>query len=124
MNAEQREQAILKNMQALKISRKEAEELVADDEAVDRGEPLPWDLNEEQIKNQRKLANANTRKSSGTVKRTKKENPDKLELIACMQEALKIMHGVENLTCTNAERTIDFVYNDVNYTLTLTAHRK
>ena len=124
MNAEQREQAILRNMQALKITRAEAEELVADDEAVDRGEPLPWDLNAEQIKNQRKLANANTRKSSGTVKRTKKENHDKQELITCAKDAFSILPGVSNLTCTNAERTIDFVYNDINYTLTLTAHRK
>ena len=124
MTPEQRENAILRNMQALKITRKEAEDLVADDEAVDRGEPMPWDLTPEQMKNSRKLANATTRKTSGTAKRTKKENHDKQELITCAKDAFSILPGVENLTCTNVERTIDFVYNDVNYTLTLTAHRK
>ena len=125
MTPEQREHAIVRNMQALRISRKEAEELVADDEAVDRGEAMPWDLTAEQIKNQRKLANATTRKTNGaSVKRTKKENPDKQAIITCVQEALASMEDVESLTCTNAERALDFTYNGISYTVTLTAHRK
>ena len=124
MTPEQRERAIIRNMQALRITRKEAEELVADDEAVDRGEAMPWDLTPEQMKNARKLANVTTRKSSGTVKRTKKENPDKQSIITCVQEALAGMDGIQELTCTNAERTIDFTLNEIRYTITLTAHRK
>ena len=119
------EELVLKNMRALGITRKEAEELVEDDEAVDRGEAMPWDLTDEQMKNARKAANATTRKTSGTpTKRTKKENPDKQAIITCLQEALARMEGVDGLTCTNAERTLDFTFNDVNYTISLTAHRK
>ena len=125
MTAEQRERAIIKNMQALKITRKEAEELVADDEAVDRGESLPWDLTPEQMKNARKMANATTRKSSGKATNAKKkENPDKQSIITCLHEALASMDGVESLTCTNAERTIDFTFNGISSTVSLTAHRK
>ena len=75
MTHEQRERAIVRNMQALGITRKEAEDLIDDDEAVDRGESLPWDLTPEQMKQARKYANASTRKSGGAVNRTKKENP-------------------------------------------------
>jgi len=124
MKPAEKENLILKNMRALGITRQEAEQLIADDEAVDRGEAMPWDLTPEQMKNARKLANATTRKTNKEIKRTKKENPDKQTIIACMHEALASMDGVDTLTCTNAERTIDFMYNDVNYTLTLTAHRK
>jgi len=124
MNAEQREKAIVRNMQALKITRKEAEELVDDDEAVDRGEALPWDLTPEQMKNARKMANATTRKSSGKSERVKKVNLDKRILITCLQEGLASMDEVEALTCTNVERTLDFTYKGISYTVSLTAHRK
>ena len=125
MRPDVKEELVLKNMRALGITRKEAEELVEDDEAVDRGEAMPWDLTDEQMKNARKAANATTRKTSGTpTKRTKKENPDKQAIITCLQEALARMEGVDGLTCTNAERTLDFTFNDVNYTISLTAHRK
>ena len=124
MNAKQREEAIIRNMKALGISRKEAEDLVDDDEAVDRGESLPWDLTPEQMKNARKMANATTRKSNGKTERTKKVNPDKRILITCLQEGLAGMDGLEALTCTNAERTLDFTYNGISYTVSLTAHRK
>ena len=68
------EKLIEKHMRTLKCTREEAIQLIKDDEDVDRGIAKPWDLTPEQIKNQRKLANATTRKRSGTVNRTKKEN--------------------------------------------------
>lgn len=111
-------------MRTLGCTEAEAVELIKDDADVDKGIAKPWDLTAEQIKNQRKLANATTRKSSGTVKRTKKENPDKQNIITCVHDGLVNMEGIEGLTCTNAERTVDFTLNGINYTLTLTAHRK
>ena len=124
MRPELKETLIEKNMRALGISRKEAEELVDDDEAVDRGEEMPWDLTAEQMKNARKAANATTRKTSATTtKRTKKDNPDKKYLIA------NLVHGIptdeiENLKIVNDERSFDFTFNGVNYSVSLTAHRK
>ena len=52
MKPAEKETLILKNMRALGISRQEAEQLIADDEAVDRGEAMPWDLTPEQMKNE------------------------------------------------------------------------
>jgi hypothetical protein len=125
MTPEQKEKAIIRNMQALKISRKEAEELVEDDEAVDRGEELPWDLTPEQMRNARKAANVTTRKSSGTAaKRVKKENPDKKYIIASLYAGMQKTDNIENLQITNIERSFDFTYNGVNYSVSLTAHRK
>lgn len=124
MRPELKETLIEKNMRALGITRKEAEELVEDDEAVDRGEEMPWDLTAEQMKNARKAANATTRKTSATpTKRTKKDNPDKKYLIA------NLVHGIptdeiENLKIVNDERSFDFTFNGVNYSVSLTAHRK
>ena len=119
------EKLIQKHMQTLKCTREEAIQLIKDDEDVDRGIAKPWDLTPEQIKNQRKIANVSTRKRTGETKaRTKKENPDKQAIITCMQEALASMDGVDGLTFTNAERTLDFTFNDINYTISLTAHRK
>lgn len=112
-------------MRTLGCTEAEAIELIKDDADVDKGIAKPWDLNAEQIKNQRKLANATTRKSSGTsMKRTKKENPDKQNIITCVHDGLASMDGIEGLTCTNAERTVDFTLNGISYTITLTAHRK
>ena len=121
MTHEQRERAIVRNMQALGITRKEAEDLVDDDEAVDRGESLPWDLTPEQMKQARKYANASTRKSGGAVNRTKKENPVKQAVISKVAEALA---GYDNVSVTNPERVVDFEVDGVRYSLTLTAHRK
>lgn len=124
MRPDLKETLIEKNMRALGITRKEAEELIEDDEAVDRGEEMPWDLTAEQMKNARKAANATTRKTSKTTTpRTKKDNPDKKYLIA------NLVHGiptdeVENLKIVNDERSFDFTYNGVNYSVSLTAHRK
>lgn len=116
------EKLIAKHMRTLKCTREEAIQLIKDDEDVDRGIAKPWDLTPEQIKNQRKLANATTRKRIGTVNRTKKENPDKQKIVSLIAESLKA--EIENVSVTNAERTIDFTFNDVKYTVSLTAHRK
>ena len=124
MRPELKETLIEKNMRALGITRKEAEELVEDDEAVDRGEEMPWDLTAEQMKNARKAANATTRKTSTTpTKRTKKDNPDKKYLIDALFRGLP-KDEIENLKIVNDERSFDFTYNGVNYSVSLTAHRK
>ena len=124
MRPELKETLIEKNMRALGITRKEAEELVEDDEAVDRGEEMPWDLTAEQMKNARKAANATTRKASTTpTKRTKKDNPDKKYLIDALFRGLP-KDEIENLKIVNDERSFDFTYNGVNYSVSLTAHRK
>lgn len=119
------EKLITHHMRTLGCTREEAIQLIQDDADVDRGIPKPWDLTPEQMKNARKLANATTRKTSGTVNRTRKENPMKQAVIACVADALQGFKDAEQVTVSNAERTVDFIGTDgVKYTLTLTAHRK
>lgn len=118
------EKLIEKHMRTLKCTREEAIQLIMDDADVDRGIAKPWDLTKEQMKNARKLANATTRKTSGTVKRTKKENPFKQAVVALLADALNGAENVSAVNVTNAERTVDFTDADGNaYTITLTAHR-
>ena len=115
------EKMIQHHMQTLKCTRDEAIQLIKDDADVDRGVSKPWDLTAEQKANQRKLTRAGTRKTSGAVNRTKKDNPAKRAIIKAVADALTMCDSV---IITNAERTIDFTGADgVSYTLTLTAHR-
>lgn len=118
------EKLIQHHMRTLKCSREEAIQLIQDDLDVDRGIAKPWDLTKEQMKNARKLANATTRKTSGTATRAKKENPAKQTIVSAVAEALQNCTECASVTVTNAERTVDFVGADgTEYTLTLTAHR-
>lgn len=119
------EKLIEKHMRTLKCTREEAIQLIKDDEDVDRGIAKPWDLTPEQIKNQRKLANVSTRKRTGETKpRTKKENPDKKYILACLFAGIEKTGEMEKLIITNDERSFDFTFNGVNYSVSLTAHRK
>lgn len=71
------------------ISLKEAMDLVEDDKAVDRGEPLPWDLTEEELKNQKEVLKLGGGKIKKEKKpREKKENPEKQELFNWLCENL------------------------------------
>ncbi len=115
------EKMIAHHMRTLGCTREEAIALIQDDADVDRGIAKPWDLTPEQMKNARKLTNATTRKSSGSVKRTKKENPTKQVIISTVANALA---GYDNVKVSNPERVVDFEVDGVRYSLTLTAHRK
>lgn len=115
------EKMIAHHMRTLGCTREEAIALIQDDADVDRGIAKEWDLTPEQLKNQRKIANAKTRKPSGPVKRTKKDNPTKQAVIATVAKALE---GYDNVVVANPERVVDFEVDGVRYSLTLTAHRK
>ena len=118
------ENLIAKHMRTLKCTREEAIQLIKDDDDVDHNIAKPWDLTKEQMKNARKLANATTRKSSGTVNRTKKENPAKQAIVKAIEEAMQACAECASVKVTNTERTVDVVGADgTEYTITLTAHR-
>ena len=113
------EAKIALHMRTLKCSREEAVQLIKDDEAVDKGLPLPWDLTPEQAKEARKARRADGRKVTSSVARTRKENPVKRAVIASLAECLQAYDP----TISNAEKAIDFTIDGVSYTVTLTAHR-
>lgn len=116
------ENLIALHMRTLKCTREEAIQLIQDDKETDRGIAHEWDLSAEQMKNARKLANAGTRKVTTTT-RTRKENPVKQEIISTIYQCMSGYAGAENVNIANAERTVDFTVDGVNYTVTLTAHR-
>lgn len=114
------EKMILHHMKALGCSREEAIQLIQDDKDVDKGVSKPWDMTKEELQNARKLMRSGTRKTSGNVSRTKKENPSKRAIISAIADSLSAYNAV----ISNAERTIELTDSDgICYTVTLTAHR-
>lgn len=100
----------------------EIQQLIIDDEKVDKGEPLPWDLTPEQKKNQKKALSTGTRVQKTPTKKEKKVNPTKQEVINLMFEVLNQKY--ENVNITNAERMIAFSINELNFEITLTQKRE
>lgn len=113
------------------------EEMIEDDKAVDRNEPLPWDMSKEEHKKAMKYANADehkkpAEKKSPTVynwntdgkKRT--ENVTKIELIAALAQFLTDNENFscENVTITNKQGKVEFTVNGNSFSFSLTQHRK
>ena len=106
-------ETIMKN---LGVSEEEAKEILASDKEIDRGAKL-FELDPELEAGAKKARRAE-RKTTAPVKREKKVNPDKREIIQVLDDALcNLVDNVEDIT--NTEREIIFWYNDVKYKLTL-----
>lgn len=111
-------------MRNLKCSREEAEQIVADDKAIDRGERMVFDLSKEEEKQALKYANTGTRKTDGVkTERKRKENPTKASVIAEIGKFLT-ENGYEMVEITNKERQIAFKIGENAYELTLVQKRK
>lgn len=111
-------------MRNLKCSREEAEQIVADDKAIDRGERMDFDLTPEQEKQAKKYANTGTRKTDGAkTERKRKENPTKASVIAEISKFLA-ENGYDFVEITNKERQIAFKIGENAYELTLVQKRK
>ena len=121
---EKRNEKALKLMAQLDCSYEEAYQVVLDDEAVDRGEALPWDLTKEQLKESKKARQADRKKADKPVKKEKKKNVAKENIIKELFEALEKNEKYENLSITNAERQIAFTLGDMNFELTLVQKRE
>ena len=93
------------------------------DNEADHDRPTPYDLTPEQEKaSQEARKGARAVNAYGkTVKRERKPNADKQEIIQTIDDALCDL--VDNVTVSNKERQIDFEFNGVQYSVTLTAHR-
>lgn len=90
---------------------------------IDKGNPTPYDLTEEQQKQVKAMRkNAKSEKSVNaygkTVKRERKPNEAKREIVEIVAQAL-IANGY-TVSVSNVERQIDFG----DFSLTLTQHRK
>lgn len=116
------ETQVEKLMRLLQCSKEEAEQVIADDKAIDRGERMEFDLSPEAEKEAKKMANTGTRKATKT-ERKRKENPTKAHAITEIAQFL-IENGYEMVNITNAERQIAFKIGENDFELTLVQKRK
>lgn len=117
-----------KIMRILEVDEKTADEILATDKAIDRGERMDFDLDPETEKMAKKMANAGTRKKPtvynfDTSKRQRKENPTKANLISTLYDFLARETSCENIKITNKERQIAFSCGENNFELTLVQKR-
>ena len=111
-------------MKNLRCSRAEAEEILAEDKKIDRGEKVAFDLDETAHKQAMKNANAGTRTAKeGKTARKPKENPTKEGVIAQVANFLS-ENGYNSVEITNKTRQINFKIGEDVYELTLIAKRK
>ena len=118
------ETQVEKLMRVLKCSKEEAEQIVADDKAIDRGERMAFDLDPQDEKQAKKYANTGTRQTSGEkTERKRKENPTKSSIISEIAQFLT-ENGYEMVEITNKERQIALKVGENAYELTLVQKRK
>ena len=122
-------------MKKLGLSDEEIAELIASDNAIDKGEKMEFDLTKEQEKNAKAYTKAgSTAKKAPTVykldnaqgKRSRKENPTKAGIITELAKFLQEIseNACENVEITNKERQIAFKIGENSYELTLVQKRK
>ena len=98
-------------MRSLKCSRAEAEEILAEDKKIDRGEVVDFDLSAEEHKRAMKNANTGTREPKGekTAKK-QRENPEKEQIIQVLATFLResAIFEPNSVEITNKTRQISF----------------
>lgn len=125
MTATEREKSILKHMTLLKCTREEAEEIVACDERIDKGEKL-FELSAEQEKASKKaraIGTKTTPTKATATKRERKADNDKAMLIDEIKSAIEGLECVEGVEVTNAEREMLFHCNGRKFKIVLSAPR-
>lgn len=113
----------LENLMKLGMTEAEAREVLEADRKIEKGEKMSFDLTKEQEKATRNMRQADRKPFVPKLdKRERKPNEPKREIIQVLDEALTDL--VDDVTVTNVERQIDFIYNDVKYRIVLSAPRK
>lgn len=113
-----KEKAIQNYMKSLGISREDAEQLWEDDQADyigEQGEEMT--LKAKEIRRYEQSAEKKERKP-----REKKLDEDKVKIINFLQRVM-IDSDALNVEIKNEQREITFIFNDAEYSLTLTKHR-
>ena len=117
-------------MRLLKCSREEAESVIKDDEAIDKGVKL-FELTDEQKANVKKMTKAGTRETKKPFvpdlkPRERKKNATKSAIIAALAKFLTENEEilVENLQILNEEKLISFSIGENTYELDLKQKRK
>lgn len=118
------EKEILHAMKTLDLTREEAIEMLQEDAEIERGAD-PHPLTAEQEKASKAARIVSTGPRTTPIKRERKPNEDKRELIAAIEEMLTYSDiQAEGVTITNPERQIDFEFRGNRYRVVLSAPRK
>lgn len=113
-----------KLMRLLDITEAEAEDIIATDKAIDKGERVYFDLDLETEKQAKKMVNVEThKKADAKVPRTRKENPTKATIISEIS-AFLTENDYESIEIINKERQIAFKVGEDSFELTLVQKRK
>ena len=114
-----------KLMKNLGLTAAEAEEELAYDKAVEKGQKTEYDLTKDQEKEVRKYRQADRTKPfvPDLKPRERKANEPKRELIEIVKKALENA-GITDISVTNVERQLDFSMDNVKYRIVLSAPRK
>jgi hypothetical protein len=117
------EERAKKYMNLLNVNYDEALQMVKDDDTIDNGGKCDWEveLTPEQKKIVRKARMADREVKMEKTKRTRKENPDKQNLIEKFREVLE--NETDEIEVLNPEREIAFIYNGTRYKITLSSPR-
>lgn len=111
---------------SLKISIEEAKQVLEMDKRIDRGEKL-FELPPELEAGAKKARRAD-RKKVENVKRERKPDEDKRDLIryfeSKLDDAHRVDYDVNDIHVVNPERELEFTYNGIKYRLTLMRPRK
>lgn len=119
------EKQILRIMEGLKCSKEEAIEIHKSDLAIDKNEPMPFDLPKEQEKIAKKYTHTGTKKTVyNFTKRERKPNEVKQAIVQELFELFNQKEGVTEAQVTNKERQISFKYEDNVFEVTLVQKRK
>lgn len=118
------DEAVKKIMGILGCSEQEAQNVVATDKKIDKGEKL-FSLNPEEEKASKKARRAPTVYNFDTSKRKKVENLVKRDLIQQLFQFLNSLNEViTNIQVVNPERIISFDVQGNTYEFTLVQKRK
>lgn len=116
------EKLIKQHMEKWGCTREEAIQLIADDDAIDKGAKL-FELDPELAKGAKKARQADRKVTTEPVKRERKAKPEKEEICNAMIEGLGAL-GIADLNIKNAEREFEFTLKGTKYKVTLACPRK
>lgn len=118
------EERITQIMKSLECTREEALEMLADDEAIEKGEKL-FELSAEQKRVSKQARSVDRKPSEQKQKRERKPDEEKREIISALEETVIDTCDCVNIEITNIERQIDWTTSDGRrFRLVLSCPRK
>lgn len=110
----------------LQCSIKEAEQVIADDKKIDKGQEVDFGLTKEQEKQALKYANVKEHKKPAVYKFDKRERKADTTKEGVIEQIAQFLteNGYANVEITNKSKLIGFCIGDDNYELNLIRKRK